>query len=129
MSHIPNVVGNQCFHLFKEYEEDKQFLTFPSEKVVETVTASISLLMSTMANVVHMGSVEEKMTVAIKETVDCGWVGSSGCSRHSQKIVDDSMRGITRIANPWWCKRTNRSVSEASRQRATKRKMKTLFHK
>jgi hypothetical protein len=38
-----------------------------------------------MAKVAHMGSVEEKMTVAIKETVDFGWIGSSGCSLHSQK--------------------------------------------
>jgi hypothetical protein len=85
MSHIPNVVGNQCFHIFKDYEEDKQFLTFPSKKLVETVSASISVLMFKMAKVAHMGSVELKMTVAIKETVDFGLVGSSGCSPHSQK--------------------------------------------
>ena len=104
MSHIPSVVGNQCFLIFKEYEEDKQFLTFPSKKLVETVSASISVLMFKMAKVAHMGSVELKMTVAIKKTVDFWLVGSSGCSLHSQKIVDGIMRDITRIANPWWCK-------------------------
>jgi len=82
-----------------------------------------------MAKVAHMGSVEEKMTVAIKETVDFGWIGSSGCSQHSHKIVDDIVRGITRIAIPWWCKRTNRSMNEANRQRATKRKVTILSHK
>jgi len=112
MSVIPNVVGNQCFHIFKEYEKDKQFLTFPFKKLVETVSASVSLLVSKMAKVAHVGSVEEKMTVAIKETFDFGWVGFSGCSPHSQKIVDGIVRDITRIANPWWCKRTNKSVSE-----------------
>ena len=103
MSHILNVVGI-CFIYFKEYEEDKQFLTYPSEKLVETVGASISLLESKIAKVPHMGSVEEKITVAIKETVDFGWIGSSGCSLHSQKIVDGIVRGITRIAISWWCK-------------------------
>ena len=68
-----------------EYEEDKQFVTYPSEKLIETVGASLSLLESTMAKVAHMGSVEEKMTVAIKETVDFGWIGSSGCLLHRQK--------------------------------------------
>ena len=38
----------------------------------------LSLLESKMAKVAHMGSVEEKMTDAIKETVDFGWIGSSG---------------------------------------------------
>jgi len=67
--------------------------------LVETVGASISLLESKKAKVAHMGSVEE-MTVAIKETVHFGWIGSSGCSLHNQKIVDDIMKGITRIATP-----------------------------
>ena len=60
-----------------------------------------------------MGSVEEKMRVAIKKTIDFGWTGSSGCSLHNQKIVDVIVRRITGIAIPWWCKRTNRSMSEA----------------
>jgi hypothetical protein len=102
------------FSNFKEYKEDKQFLTYPSEKLVETVSACISLLASKIAEVVHMGSVEEKMTVAIKEKISFRWIGSSGCSLHSQKIVDGIVRGITRIAILWWCKQTNRSVSEAS---------------
>jgi len=60
----------------------------------------MSLLVSKMPKVAHVGSVEEKMTVAIKETVDFGWIGSSGCMPHSQKIVDCVMRDTTRIANP-----------------------------
>ena len=82
-----------------------------------------------MAKVAHMGSVEEKMTVAIKATVDFGWIGSSGCSLHSQKIVDGFVRGVTRIAIPWWCKRKNRSLNEAKRQRTIKRKLTILSHK
>jgi len=94
------LLATNAFIYFKEYDEDKQFLTYPSEKLVETVHASISLLECKMAKVAHMGSVEEKMTVAIKETVDFGWIGSSVCSLHSQKIVDGIVRGVTRIAIP-----------------------------
>jgi hypothetical protein len=93
-----------AFKYFKEYEEDKQFLTYPSKKLGETVSAAISLLESKLAKVAHMGSDEEKMTVAIKETIDFGRIRSSGCSLHSQIIVDCIVRGITRIAIPWWCK-------------------------
>jgi len=38
----------------------------------------IFLLESKLAKVAHMGSVKEKMTVAIKETIDFGWIRSSG---------------------------------------------------
>jgi hypothetical protein len=72
----PKLLATNAFIYFKEYNEDIQLLTYPSEKLVETVGASISLLESKMAKVDHMGSVEEKMTVAIKETVDFGWIGS-----------------------------------------------------
>ena len=57
-----------------------------------------------------MRSVEEKMTVPMKATVDFGWIGSSGCSLHSQKIVDGFVRGVTRIAIPWWCKRKKQVI-------------------
>jgi hypothetical protein len=79
------LLATNDFIYFKENGEDKEFLTYPSEKLVETVSASISLLDSKMAKVAHMGSVEEKMTVAIRETFNFGWTGSSGCSLHSQK--------------------------------------------
>ena len=98
----PKVLATNAFIYFKECEEDKQFLTFPSEKLVETASASISLLDSKIAEVVNMGSVEEKKTIAIKEIINFGWTGSSGCLLHSQKIVDVIVRGITRIAILWW---------------------------
>jgi hypothetical protein len=41
-------------------------------------------------------------------------------------IVYATVRVITRIAIPWWCKRTNGSLNEANRQRATKRKLTIL---
>jgi hypothetical protein len=68
---------NNVFIYFKEYEDDRQSLTYPSEKLVETVGASISVLESVMTEAAHMGSVEEKVTVAIKETIDFEWIGSS----------------------------------------------------
>ena len=51
----PMMLATNAFIYFKEYEEDKQCLTYPSDKLVETVSASITLLESKMAKVAHMG--------------------------------------------------------------------------
>ena len=48
-----------------------------------------------MADVSHTYSVYEKITVAIKNTVDFGRIQSSGCSRHHQEIVDGIARSVT----------------------------------
>ena len=80
---------------------DKQCLTYPSERLVETVSASVNVLDGMMAEVTHTYSVEEKITAAIKNTVDFGWIQSSGCSLHHQEIVDGIARSVTRISIPW----------------------------
>jgi hypothetical protein len=112
-----------------EYKDHEQSLTYPDERLVETVSSSVTVLEKMMAEVAHACSVEEKITAAIKNTVDFGWIRSSGCLLHHQEIVDDIARSIARISVPWWCKQKNRSMMEASRQRATKRKLKILSHK
>ena len=43
------VVATNAFMYFKEYEEDKQFQTYPSAKLVETINDSIILLESKIA--------------------------------------------------------------------------------
>jgi hypothetical protein len=44
----PMVLVITAFMYFKEYEEDKQFLTYPSTKLVETLSGSITLSDSKM---------------------------------------------------------------------------------
>jgi hypothetical protein len=112
------------FIYFKEYRDDKQCLTYPSERLVETVSASVTVLDGMTAEVAHTYSVEEKITAA----VDFGWIQSSGCLLHQHEIVDGVARSVTRISIPWWCKQRNSLLMEATRQRATKRKLKILSH-
>ena len=121
----PTMLKTNDFIYFEMYKEDKHFVTYLSEKLVETVRTAISLLESKMAKVTHMGSVEGKITIAVMEAIDFGCIAFSGFSL--QNLVGGSVRGIIRIAI-LWCKLTNNSVSEASRQRATKRKLTFLFH-
>jgi uncharacterized membrane protein YccF (DUF307 family) len=48
-----------------------------------------------------LGSVEEKITAAIKNTVDLRWIRCSGWSLHHQHIVDGIAQSVTRISIPW----------------------------
>ena len=45
----PMVSATNAFIYFKQYVEDKQFLTYPSAKMVETVNGSVTVLESKMA--------------------------------------------------------------------------------
>jgi hypothetical protein len=53
-----------------------------------------------MAEVAHAYSVEEKITAAIKNTIDFGWILSSGCLLHHQEIVDGTTRSVAKISIP-----------------------------
>jgi len=55
--------------------------------MVETVSASVTVLDGMMADVAHTHSVEEKITAAIKNTIDFGRIQCSGCSLHHQETV------------------------------------------
>ena len=101
----PVMLPTNAFIYFKEYKDNEQSLTYPSERLVKTVSVSVTVLDGMMAEVVHTYSVEEKITAAIKNTVDFGWIQSSGCSLHHQEIVDVIARSVTGINIPWWCKR------------------------
>ena len=122
------MLSPSVFIYFKEYKDDEQSLTYPSERLVETVSESVTLLEGMMAAVAHTFSVEEKITAAIKNTVDFGWIQSSGCSLHHQEIVDGIPQSVTRISILWWGKQRNRSLMVESRQRATRREMKIVSH-
>ena len=98
------MLSTNVFIHFKQYKDDKQSLTYTSERLVETVSASVTVLEGMMAEDAHTYSVEEKITAAIKNTVDFGWIQSSGCSLHHQEIVYGITQSVTRISVPWWCK-------------------------
>jgi len=122
------MLSTNAFIYFKEYRDDEQSLTYPSERLVETVIARVTVLEGMMAEVAHTYSAKGKTTAAIKNTVDFGRIQSSGCLLQHQEIVDGIAWSFSRLSIPWWCKNRNRSLMEASRQRATRREMKTLSH-
>jgi hypothetical protein len=111
----------------KEYSDTVHCLTYPSEKLMESVGTSVTLMESVMVEMAHLNSAEQNMAAAIKNSIDFELIRGTGCSLH-QRIVVGIVRGLKRIYNPWWCKRTNILMTEAIRQRATKRKMKILAY-
>ena len=86
------MLSTNAFTYFKDYKDNKQSLTYSFERLVETVNASVILLEGMMAEVGHTYSVGEKITADKKNTVDFGWIQSSGCSLHNQEIVDGIAR-------------------------------------
>jgi hypothetical protein len=81
MSHTPSDV-------FKEYKDQEQSLPYPSERLVATVSASVTVLDGMIAEVAQTHLIEEKIITAINNTIDFGWIWSSGCLLHNQEIVD-----------------------------------------
>jgi len=68
--------------------------------MVATVSTSVTVLDGMMADVAHTHSVEEEITAAIKNTIDFGWIQSSGCLLHHQEMVDGNAWSVTRISVP-----------------------------
>jgi len=97
-------LSTNAFIYFKEYKDNEQSLTHPSERLVETVSASVTVLYVMMAEVAHTYSVEEKITAAIKNTIDFGWIQSFVCSLHHKEIGHGIAWSFTRISIPRWCK-------------------------
>jgi hypothetical protein len=123
-------VGMLMFWLFTEQIHGTELthsLTYPSERPVETVNASVTVLERMMAEAAHTDSVEERITAEIKKTVDFGWIRCDCCLLHHQDIAHGIVGSVTRITTPW-CKRKNWSRMEASRYRATQRKNKNHSH-
>jgi hypothetical protein len=92
------------FIYFIEYSDTEQSLTYPSEKLVETVSAAVTLMESIMAEAAHLNSVEQHITAAIKKSINVEWIRYTGCSLHHQQIIDGIVRGLTRIYIPCWCR-------------------------
>jgi hypothetical protein len=68
-------------------------------------------------------SVDLYVTDAVKKGVDFDWIRSADSSFHCQGRENGIVRVVTRISVPWWCKRKNQSVNEATRLQAIKRKL------
>jgi hypothetical protein len=94
------VISTSVFTCFKEWSDAEQALTYLSEKLVETVVTSVTLMESMVAEAAHWNSVEQNITAAIKSSVYIEWNMSTGCSLHRQWIVDGTVRGVTRIYIP-----------------------------
>jgi hypothetical protein len=91
------LLRTSVFIYFKEYSDTEQSLTYPSEKLVETVGVAVTLMESMMAEVAHFNSVEQHITAAIKNSIDFEWIRYTGCSLHHEQIVNVIVSGIMRF--------------------------------
>jgi hypothetical protein len=113
------------YRALKEHGSTVQSHTYPTEKLVQTVRTAVNLLENVILMVAHLESVELYVTDAIKKGVNFYRIRSLVFSS-LPKIENGTLRWVTRIPIPWWCKQTNWSMNEASRQNVLKRKFQIL---
>jgi hypothetical protein len=121
------MIWTNVFTHLTDYSDIVTVSRLSFKKLVEIVGTSVTV-MSMMAEVAHLNSVEQHITASIKNKVYFEWIRSTSCLFYHQP-VDGILRGVTIIYIPWWCKQRNRFKTEAPRQRDTKRKMKILAYK
>jgi hypothetical protein len=71
---------------------------------------------------------ESCITGASKDSVSFDFIKLTVCPLHHQRIEDEIVRSVTRISISWWCKQKNKSLGEAPRWKAEKRKLQILSH-
>ena len=108
---------------FKQCSSTVHSLTYPTEKLVETVGTAVNILEGMISEVAHLDTVKCCITSTVKESVIFDWIMLTGCPLHHQRIEDEIVRSVTRISVPWWCKRKNESLGKTTRQKAVKRKL------
>jgi hypothetical protein len=86
------MISTNGFIYFKVYCDTEQSLTY-SEKLVETVGTSVTLIKSMMAEVAHLNLMEQHITAAIKNSVHFELIGSTGSSLHQ-----------------WYCERCHKNL-------------------
>jgi hypothetical protein len=103
-------------------------VSYPTEKLVETVGTAVTVLEGMISEVAHLDTVKSCTTGAIEESVNFDWIRLTGCPLHHQRIEDEIVRSVTRISIPWWFKLKKEKLSEVTRWKALKRKVQILSH-
>jgi hypothetical protein len=80
------MLSTNAFIYFKEYKDNEQSLTYPSERLVETVSASVTVLEGMMAEVAHTYS----LVVQAKKQV-------SDESKHPSALRSSAVMQISRL--------------------------------
>jgi hypothetical protein len=71
--------------------------------MVEAASTAVILMESMMTDAAQLNSLEHHIIAVIKNSIDFEWIRCTGCSSHSQQIMDGIVRGFTRIYICWWC--------------------------
>ena len=74
-------------------------VTYPTEKMVETVGTAVTILEGLMLEVAHLDTVKSCITSASKESVSFNWIRLIGCPLHHQRTEDEIVRSVTKNFN------------------------------
>lgn len=96
---------------FKEYDDDNQRLTYPSEGLVRSVGNSATLLEETLEQHVSIDKVMETITNIILKKINFDWLNLH-CDVHSLDVAKQIAKSVCKVGIPWWCKKKNRQIKE-----------------
>jgi hypothetical protein len=85
---------------FKQCSSTVQSVTYPTEKLVETVGTAVTILEGMILEVAQLDTVKCCITSVIKESVRFDWIRLTGCPLHHQRTGDKIVRNVTRISIP-----------------------------
>jgi len=88
---------NDVYIGFKQCSSTVHSLTYPTEKLVETVGTAVNILEGIISEVAHLDTVKCCITSVIKESFSFDWIMLIGCPFHHQRIEDEIVRSVTRI--------------------------------
>jgi len=81
---------------------EEQPLTYPSEKLVQTVRFSVTVWDGMMTKVVHSIQLTRQSQLPSRTEL-IYWITSSGYSLHNLELVNCIVRIFTGISIPWRC--------------------------
>jgi len=88
-----------------------------------------TVLESMVASMINIEPLWPHIADIIKDSVDFDWISLTGFYLHVQRTEDGIVRGASRISLFWRCKwKKKKSLNEASRPEAAKRKLYILSH-
>lgn len=96
---------------FKEYSDNTNRLTYPSENFIKSVGHSATILENQLELHFHKEKILETITRVILSEVDFTWL-TNHCNYHCYEIMKETAKSVCKIGIPWWCKIKNREINK-----------------
>lgn len=110
----------------KEWVDSRNSLIYPSIMFTSIVGSGVTILEEYLNKFAFQKKLMKRAEEFLRDRLDFGWLI---CSNHSDAIIILTIKGICKIAIPWWCKRQNAEIKQTKKEkRSSKRKIAKFQH-